>query len=66
MFGAADIAEEKASVDEYESGSTEEKVTSFSLYFHCHVKPSYSVYQPTIIPTLIDLSLTNDDVYYSL
>jgi hypothetical protein len=29
VFGAPDVAEEKATVDEYESGNTEEKVVSF-------------------------------------
>jgi hypothetical protein len=31
VFGAPDVAEEKATVDEYESGNTEEKVMSISL-----------------------------------
>lgn len=32
MFGAPDIAEEKATVDEYESGNTEEKVMSLPSF----------------------------------
>ena len=40
MFGAADIVEEKANIDEYESGSTEEKVMWFVValvYFVRHL-----------------------------
>ena len=44
VFGAPDIAEEKATVDEYESGNTEEKVVFISLiYSNLYSMPSYTV-----------------------
>ena len=60
MFGAADIAEEKAIVDEYESGSTEEKVVLLSL------KISLLVSLSTINLTLSDILIKSSFIQNSL
>jgi hypothetical protein len=51
VFGAPDIAEEKATVDEYESGNTEEKVVFISLiYSNLYSMTSYTVILSAIQP----------------